>query len=98
MTKSDLVEQIQSATGLTMKESTALFDTVMEIMKATLERGEAIKVSRFGSFEVRAKSARRGRDPQTGKELTITPRRILSFRPSNMLKQMINTHPAQSST
>lgn len=90
MTKADLVERIQAATGFTNKHSADLFDSVMEIVKVTLERGETLKVSRFGNFEVREKLARRGRDPQTGKALTITPRRVLTFRPSNTLKQALN--------
>lgn len=96
MTKADLIEKIQGVSGLTLKESAELFDSVMEVVKATLERGETVKISRFGSFEVRAKNARRGRDPQTGRELTIAPRRILSFRPSATLKQVINTVPTKS--
>lgn len=90
MTKSEIVGKIQDVTGYTLKESAELFETTLEIIKASLERGETVKLTRFGNFEVREKRARRGRDPQTGKELTITPRRILSFRPSAMLKQAVN--------
>lgn len=90
MTKSEIVGKIQEATGYTLKESAELFDSTLEIVKATLERGENIKIARFGSFDVREKKVRNGRNPQTGEQLTIAPRRVLSFRASTMLKQSIN--------
>ena len=90
MTKADLVEKVQSATGFTLKESADLLESVMDIIKDTLARGEDLKISRFGNFELRAKSLRRGRNPQTGAELTIAARRVLSFKPSAVLKQAIN--------
>ena len=90
MTKRELVEKLQNVTGFTLKESADLFDSVMQIIKETLERGENIKVSGFGNFEVRIKAMRQGRNPQTGGALTISSRRVLVFKPSNLLKQAIN--------
>jgi integration host factor subunit alpha len=90
MTKRELVEKLQDVTGFTLKESADLFDSVMQIIKETLERGENIKVSGFGNFEVRTKAKRQGRNPQTGGALTISSRRVLVFKPSNLLKQAIN--------
>jgi len=90
MTKTDLVERIQTATGFTKKESADMLETVFGIMKSTLESGEKLKISGFGNFEVKQKAERRGRNPQTGDAITIEARRILSFKPSAVLKQEIN--------
>ena len=69
-----------------------LVELVFDIMKGTLESGEKIKVAGFGNFEVKSKSDRRGRNPQTGEEITITARRILTFKPSQVLKNAINSN------
>ena len=90
MTKKELVDQLQDLTGFTFKESAELFDSVMLIIKETLERGENVKLSGFGNFEVRSKAVRQGRNPQTGDVLNISARRVLVFKPSNLLKQAIN--------
>jgi integration host factor subunit alpha len=90
MTKSDLVENIQAGIGLSKKESAEMMEAVFSIMKETLESGETLKISGFGSFIVKQKKDRRGRNPQTGETITIEARRILSFKPSNLLKQAIN--------
>jgi integration host factor subunit alpha len=90
MTKADLVECIQANTGLSRTESYEMPETVLSIMKDTLETGESIKVSGFGKFEVKRKKDRKGRNPQTGEAMSITARRILTFKLSTILKKAIN--------
>ncbi len=91
MTKADLVERIQTATGFTKKESADMLETVFSIMKSTLESGEKLKISGFGNFDVKQKADRRGRNPQTGETITIEARRVLTFKPSTLLRQAINS-------
>jgi integration host factor subunit alpha len=90
MTKADIAERIQAGTGLTKKESVEMMEAVFSIMKSTLESGENLKVSGFGSFIVKKKADRRGRNPQTGESITIEARRILTFKPGGVLKDQIN--------
>lgn len=90
MTKADIAERIQANTGMSKKESLEMLDGVFSIMKNTLEVGEKIKVSGFGNFEVKQKKDRKGRNPQTGDAITIEARRILSFKPSALLREAIN--------
>jgi len=90
MTKVDIAERIQSKLGISMKESLALLESVLSIMKNTLEDGEKIKIAGFGNFEIKQKKDRIGRNPQTGDPLTIEARRIISFKPSAMLRKAVN--------
>ena len=90
MTKADLVGNIHSTTGFTKNESADMLETVFSIIKNTLESGEKLKISGFGNFEVKQKKDRRGRNPQTGEEITITARRIVTFKPSILLRQAVN--------
>lgn len=90
MTKADLVERIHTNTGFSKKDSADMLESVFSIMKNTLEAGEKIKIAGFGNFEVKQKKDRKGRNPQTGESITIEARRILSFKPSTLLKQAIN--------
>ncbi len=90
MTKADIVEKVQAGIGLKKKESAEMVEAVFSIMKSTLESGENLKISGFGSFIVKQKADRRGRNPQTGETLTIKARSILTFKPSTLLKQAIN--------
>lgn len=90
MTKADLVGKIQTTTGFTKKESADMLETVFSIMKTTLESGEKLKISGFGNFEVKQKADRRGRNPQTGEAITIEARRVLTFKPSTVLRDVIN--------
>jgi integration host factor subunit alpha len=90
MTKADIVDQVYQKVGFSKKESAEIVDLVFEIIKETLERSENIKISGFGSFVLRQKRARRGRNPQTGEEIEITPRKVLTFKPSLVLKKAIN--------
>ena len=91
MTKADIVEKIADKCGVTKKESIDMVETVFSILKSTLEDGEDIKISGFGKFEVKMKHERRGRNPQTGEAIVIDARRILSFKPSALLRKAINT-------
>jgi len=90
MTKADIVETIYEKVGLSKRESARIVDMIFDIIKGKLENGENVKISGFGSFTVRDKKARRGRNPQTGEEITIAARRVLSFKPSNVLRKHIN--------
>ena len=91
MTKADIVEELYLRIGFSKQEATRIADLFIEIMKEALENGEAVKISGFGNFFVREKKARRGRNPQTGNEMTITPRKALMFKSSPLLKQALNT-------
>jgi integration host factor subunit alpha len=90
MTKADLVESVYIKTGFSKKESAEIVEMVFDLMKSTLEEGEKIKIAGFGNFVVKDKATRRGRNPQTGDEIKITSRRILTFKPSQVLKGAIN--------
>jgi integration host factor subunit alpha len=90
LTKSDLAEKVQAATGLSKKESAEMMEAVFSIIKTTLESGETLKISGFGSFVVKQKADRRGRNPQTGESITIKARRILTFKPGSVLRSAIN--------
>ena len=90
MTKADLIENIYLKTGFSKKESAEIVETVFDLIKDTLEEGEKIKIAGFGNFVVKEKATRRGRNPQTGEEIEITARRILTFKPSQVLKNAIN--------
>ena len=91
MTKKEIVERLHEKTGFTQKDCAEYFESVMTIVKDTLIGGEYVKLSGFGCFEVRSKSKRRGRNPQNGEAITISARKILSFRPSAQLKHAINS-------
>ena len=90
MTKADLIESIYLKTGFSKKDSAEIVETVFDLIKDTLEEGEKIKIAGFGNFVVKEKSTRRGRNPQTGEEIEISARRILTFKPSQVLKNAIN--------
>ncbi|MEE8185749.1 MAG: integration host factor subunit alpha [Thermodesulfobacteriota bacterium] len=91
MTKMDIVESIFEKFGYSKKDVSEVVDAVFETIKETLERNEKIKVSGFGNFSVRQKRARRGRNPQTGEEITIEPRKVMTFKASQILKKAINS-------
>src|SRR5688572_32716958 len=91
MTKADIIENVyEKVGGFSKKEAAEIVETVFDTIKETLERGEKIKISGFGNFVVRDKNARIGRNPQTGKEITISARRVLTFKPSQVLKNALN--------
>jgi integration host factor subunit alpha len=90
VTRAELAEAVYQQVGLSRNESASLVEAVLEEMAAALERGETVKISSFGSFGVRKKGERIGRNPKTGEEVPITPRRVLVFRASHVLKDRIN--------
>jgi integration host factor subunit alpha len=90
MTKADLIENVYMKTGFSKKESADIVEMVFDLIKTTLESGEKIKIAGFGNFVVKEKATRRGRNPQTGDEIEISSRRILTFKPSQVLKASIN--------
>ncbi len=90
MTKADLIEAIYTKVGISKKESADLVEMIFDTMKDTLSKGEKIKISGFGNFVVREKRSRMGRNPQTGDSMEISARRVLTFRPSQVLKSDLN--------
>ena len=90
VTRAQLSEAVYQEVGLSRNESADLVETVLNEVADALERGEMVKISSFGSFSVRQKGRRIGRNPKTGEEVPILPRRVLVFRPSHVLKKRIN--------
>lgn len=90
MTKADIIETVSDNCGFSKKESSELVECVFSLIKGCLESGEDLKISGFGKFEVKQKNSRRGRNPQTGEALEISARRVLSFKPSQLLKSALN--------
>ena len=90
LTRQNLSEAVYAQVGLSRNESADLVDRVLEEVSARLIRGEVVKLSSFGTFAVRSKGGRIGRNPKTGEEVPISPRRVLVFRASHVLKAMIN--------
>ena len=93
LTRADLTEAVFSAVGLSRNESAQMVEDILDELCAALSRGETVKLSSFGTFQVRQKSERVGRNPKTGDEVPIAPRRVLVFRPSHVLKAQINGLP-----
>lgn len=91
LTRADLADAVVRKIGLPRNESQELVELVLGEISTTLARGEHVKLSSFGSFGVRDKGQRIGRNPKTGDEVPITPRRVLVFRPSNIMKDRINS-------
>lgn len=90
ITRADLSEAVYKEVGLSRSESAALVESFLSEISKCLERGETVKLSSFGSFIVRQKNERIGRNPKTGEEVPIPPRKVLVFKPSNVLKDKIN--------
>lgn len=90
MTKAEIIESVYQKIGFSKKEATEIVELVFDTMKKTLEAGDKIKLSGFGNFVIRSKRSRVGRNPQTGEEIEISARRVLTFRPSQILKTAIN--------
>jgi len=91
MTKADLVSKIYDNVGLSKKESTLIVELIFEIIRTALENGSKVKISGFGNFNIRSKKVRRGRNPQTGEEIAITARNVLTFKASPVLKKSLNS-------
>lgn len=89
LTRLDLAEAVFREVGLSRNESAELVEAVIDHISDALVRGENVKISSFGTFNIRDKNARIGRNPKTGKEVPIHPRRVLSFRPSNLMKEKV---------
>jgi integration host factor subunit alpha len=92
VTRVDLCEAVYQKVGLSRTESSAFVELVLKEITDCLEKGETVKLSSFGSFMVRKKGQRIGRNPKTGTEVPISPRRVMVFKPSAILKQRINGH------
>lgn len=90
ITKADLAEHLHDRLGLSKKEARDLVEAGLEEVLDTLASGEEVKLSGFGKFELRDKPARPGRNPKTGEEVTISERRVVNFRPSQVLKERVN--------
>ena len=91
VTRADMAEAIYREIGLSRTESAVLVESILDHFIKTLSKGETVKISGFGSFSVRQKRERMGRNPKTGKEVPITPRKVLVFKPSSVMKDRVNS-------
>ena len=90
LTKTDIIEAIRNENGYSLKKSTELTEVILETIKRSLESGEDVMVSGFGKFQVKNKSERRGRNPSTGEAMILSPRRVVTFKWSEKLRDRIN--------
>ncbi len=90
LTRMDLSEAVFQEVGLSRNESAELVETVIRHMSDALVAGESVKISSFGTFNIRTKAERIGRNPKTGEEVPIAPRRVLTFRPSHLMKDRVD--------
>ncbi len=90
MTKAEIAQVVHERVGLSKKESGHIVEDILDLIRSTLEAGEDVKISGFGHFMLRDKNVRRGRNPKTGEEIMISARRVVTFRPSNLLIEHIN--------
>ena len=97
MTKLDIVQNVSDKLGLSKRDSSRIVESVFEIMKEQLSKGNTVKISGFGNFVVKNKKARKGRNPQTGSEMEISARKVLTFKSSQVLKKTLNGTPRTSS-
>ena len=95
VTRADIVDTLQQEAGLTRQECSNFLEQVLEIVCKELVEDRAVKLARFGNFVVRKKNARVGRNPKTGKEAQITARRVVTFRPSPLMRQRVETSLSQ---
>ena len=91
LTRMDLIESVFREVGLSRNDSAQLVESVLGHMSYAHVAGEQVKISSFGTFSVRAKAARVGRNPKTGEEVPINPRRVLTFRPSHLMKDRVSS-------
>ena len=89
LTKADMAEKLYEELGLNKREAKEIVEMFFEEIRAALESGSQVKLSGFGNFDLRDKNQRPGRNPKTGEEVPITPRRVMVFKPSNVLKQAV---------
>lgn len=90
MTKADIVSAVYEKVGLSKKEATDIVETVLDTIKETLKEGEMVKIAGFGNFVIRNKGARKGRNPKTGENIEITPRKVVTFKPSMIFKEYVD--------
>jgi integration host factor subunit alpha len=90
LTRADLSEAVHQEVGLTRQDCAGLVERTLDLIAEALERGQIVKLSGFGVFQVRAKRARMGRNPKTGEPASIDPRRVISFRASQVMKAMVD--------
>ncbi|MBF0138242.1 MAG: integration host factor subunit alpha [Magnetococcus sp. DMHC-1] len=90
MTKADIVETVYQKIGLSKKESANIVESVFEIIRNQLEEGDPVKISGFGNFTTRKKRTRQGRNPKTGQEVEITARTVVTFKPSQILREKVS--------
>ena len=91
VTRADLIDAVYKEIGLSRTESSVIIESILSHITGALIRGETVKLSGFGTFDVRHKKSRMGRNPKTGREVPITSRRVLAFKPSNILKNRVNS-------
>ncbi len=91
MTRADIAETIYEKVGISKKEAQEIVEMIINEISDALQEGEPVKISGFGTFLVRKKGARIGRNPKTGVEIEISPRRVITFKPSNLLKEGLNS-------
>ena len=94
MNKSDLIDAVADAADISKMSATRAVDAVISAIGEALKAGDTVTLAGFGSFQAKVRPARTGRNPKTGEEVPIEPRRVLVFRPSHVLKERINTSPA----
>ncbi len=90
MRKADIANEVYERVGISKKEAAEIIEIVLDMIKGVLQKGETVKIAGFGNFIVRSKRARKGRNPKTGEEIGITPRRVVTFRPSQVFKKYVN--------
>jgi integration host factor subunit alpha len=95
ITRADLTDAVYRSLGISRNESSAFVERILDEIAGSLERGETVKISSFGTFSVREKKLRMGRNPKTGEEVPISPRRVVTFRASHVLKDQINASHRQ---
>jgi len=90
MRKSDIANDVYEKVGVSKKEASDIVEIILNTIKSVLQKGETVKIAGFGNFVVRSKRARKGRNPKTGEEIGITPRKVVTFRPSQVFKKYVN--------
>jgi len=90
MRKADSANEIYEKVGISKKEAAHIMEVILDTIKAVLQKGETVKIAGFGNFVVRHKRPRKGRNPKTGEEIGITPRKVVTFRPSQVFKKYVN--------
>lgn len=90
MKKADIANELYEKIGISKKEALDIVEMVLDTMKESLKNGETVKIAGFGNFLVRSKRERKGRNPKTGEEIGISPRRVVTFRPSHIFKEYVN--------